>query len=81
MENPKVTRLVDHKLNVIRQSGQPAVESSSLSGAPKPRLLDRVRQAMHARHLSSKTEEAYISWIKRFIFFHGKRHPIEMGEA
>jgi integron integrase len=36
---------------------------------------------MHARHLSPKTEEAYISWIKRFIFFHGKRHPIEMGEA
>ena len=48
---------------------------------PKPGLLDRVRQAMRARHLSPKTEEAYIGWIKRFIFFHGKRHPAEMGEA
>jgi integron integrase len=36
---------------------------------------------MRARHLSPKTEEAYIGWIRRFIFFHGKRHPAEMGEA
>ncbi|MBI4611892.1 MAG: phage integrase N-terminal SAM-like domain-containing protein, partial [Candidatus Rokubacteria bacterium] len=44
-------------------------------------MLDRVRRAMRARHLSPKTEEAYVGWIKRFIFFHGKRHPAEMGEA
>ena len=47
---------------------------------PKPRrLLDRVRIAIRARHYSPKTEEAYIAWIKRYIFFHGKRHPVEMG--
>ena len=44
-----------------------------------PRLLDRVRTALRARHYSDRTEEAYIGWIKRFIFFHHKRHPMEMG--
>ena len=48
---------------------------------PKPRLLDRVRQALRARHLSRRTEEAYVAWIRRFIFFHDKRHPAEMGAA
>jgi len=46
-----------------------------------PNLLDRVRRAIRTRHLSSSTEQAYVSWIKRFIFFYGKRHPAEMGEA
>ena len=39
---------------------------------PKPRLLDQVRAAIRARHYSLRTEEAYVQWIKRFIFFHGK---------
>ena len=43
------------------------------------KLLDRVRQAIRARHYSRRTEEAYVHWIRRFIVFHGKRHPIEMG--
>jgi integrase len=38
--------------------------------APKPRLLDRVRQAIVARHYSRRTEKAYVHWIKRYIFFH-----------
>jgi integrase len=46
---------------------------------PKPRLLDRLRQALRARHLSRRTEEAYVAWIRRFIAFHDKRHPAEMG--
>ena len=50
-------------------------------GAPKPRLLDRVRQAIGARHYSRRTEKAYVHWIKRYIFFHAKRHPAEMGAA
>ncbi len=49
--------------------------------APKPRLLDRVRQAIEARHYSRRTEKAYVHWIKRYIFFHGKHHPAEMGAA
>ena len=48
--------------------------------AQKPKLLDQVRQAIRIRHLSPQTEQAYVSWIKRFIFFHNKRHPLEMGE-
>jgi len=54
---------------------------SSPSSAPKPKLLDQVRQAIRTRHYSYRTEKAYIHWIKRFIFFHDKRHPTEMGEA
>src|SRR4029079_9099353 len=46
-----------------------------------PRLLDRVRLAIRARHYSLRTEEAYVAWIRRFVLFHGKRHPVEMGEA
>ena len=46
----------------------------------KPRLLDRLRQSIRARHYSPRTEKAYVGWIKRFIFFHGKRHPNELGE-
>jgi integron integrase len=42
-------------------------------------LLDRVRDAVSARHYSRRTEETYIAWIRRYILFHGKRHPAEMG--
>jgi len=43
------------------------------------RLLDQVRDAIRRKHYSIRTEEAYVSWIKRFILFHNKRHPREMG--
>jgi integron integrase len=46
----------------------------------KPRLLEQVRQALRARHYSRRTEDVYVMWIKRFIFFHKVRHPAEMGE-
>ena len=46
----------------------------------KPKLLDQVRAAIRVRHYSIRTEEAYVHWIKRFIFFHGKRHPVDMGK-
>ena len=49
--------------------------------APPPRLLDRVRGAVRLRQLSCRTEKAYVGWIRRFIQFHAKRHPIEMGPA
>jgi len=44
-----------------------------------PRLLDRVREANRLRHGSRSTEKPYIGWIRRYIVFHGKRHPAEMG--
>ena len=60
-------------------SRAPVVRESPPPDAPKPRLLDRVRQAIRARHYSRRTEEAYVAWIRRYIVFHGKRHPAEMG--
>jgi integron integrase len=45
------------------------------------RLLDRVRAAVRVRHYSLRTEQAYVQWIRRFILFHGTRHPGEMGGA
>ena len=45
-----------------------------------PKLLDQVRTVARLKHLSRKTEDAYASWIKRFILFNQKRHPIDMAE-
>ena len=45
----------------------------------RPRLLDQVRDCIRRRHYSLRTEKAYIAWIRRFVLFHGKRHPGEMG--
>ena len=45
----------------------------------KPRLLDQVRAVARVRHLSLRTEQAYADWIRRYILFHGKRHPRDMG--
>src|SRR6266571_3940813 len=44
-----------------------------------PKLLDHVKQTLRARHYSPRTEEAYVAWIRRFILFHGKRHPSTMS--
>lgn len=46
-----------------------------------PKLLDQVRRAIRARHYSRRTEEAYVHWIRRYILFHGKRHPRELGAS
>ena len=48
-------------------------------GPPRPRLLDRLREAIRARHCSRRTEKAYVDWTRRYIFFHSKRHPMEVG--
>ena len=47
----------------------------------KSRLLDEVREAIRVRHYSIRTEHTYVDWIYRYIIFHNKRHPMEMGEA
>ena len=46
---------------------------------PPPRLLDQARAVIRARHYSLRTEETYLRWMKRFIRFHDKRHPRDMG--
>jgi len=43
------------------------------------KLLDQVREVIRLKHYSIRTEEAYVNWIRRYIFFHNKRHPKEMG--
>jgi site-specific recombinase XerD len=81
MEHSKVRSLIEYRPNAMTSSAQPATNISSPSGAPKLRLLDQVRLAIRTRHYSYRTEKAYVGWIKRFIFFHNKRHPVEMGEG
>ena len=51
------------------------------ASSPPPRLLDQVRSRIRTLGYSLRTEEAYVHWIRRFILFHGKRHPREMGKA
>lgn len=46
---------------------------------PPPRLLDQLRAVLRTRHYSLRTEEAYVEWARRFVRFHGRRHPGEMG--
>jgi site-specific recombinase XerD len=54
--------------------------ATAKSGQDKPpKLLEQVREVIRARHYSLRTEETSLSWMKRFILFHGKRHPREMA--
>src|SRR5215467_4230488 len=74
MENAKI-----YPLNRNRFEGN--TTANAPVSPPKPKLLDQVRAAIRTRHYSYMTEKAYVGWIKRFIFFHNKRHPVEMAEA
>ena len=47
----------------------------------KPRLLEQVHEAVRRLHYSRRTEEAYVHWIRRFIYWSGRRHPATLGEA
>jgi len=48
-------------------------------GARAPRLVDRIREAMRLKRYSRRTEKAYLGWIRRYVLFHGKRHPSSLG--
>lgn len=61
---------------MVTNTGSPGPNESRT-----PRLLDRVRDALLLRHYSVKTVEAYLGWTRRFILFHGKRHPSTLGAA
>jgi len=50
------------------------------TGGPAPKFLDRVRWHLRVKRYSIRTEQAYIDWIRRYILFHNKRHPEQMGE-
>jgi hypothetical protein len=69
----------------VPQAGTPTSPSSRSGDArpaepQKPKLLDRLREALRSRHYSPRTEQTYRHWLKRFIFFHNVRHPAEMAE-
>lgn len=62
-------------------SNKPEQQVKPDSAAEAPRLLDRVRDRLRLKHYSLRTETAYLGWIRRYILFHGKRHPADMGKA
>src|SRR6267378_7828145 len=67
---------------IILRMSQPSLIKSPAAqpSKEKPKLLHQVRAVLRTRHLSMRTEQAYVQWIRRFILFHHKRHPQEMGE-
>ena len=64
----------------MSHSISPGGGSARPAGSP-PKLLDSVREALRTRHYSLRTETAYVGWIRRYIRFHGLRHPRDLGEA
>lgn len=62
-------------------SAAPPVESRFSRPARRAELRDRVRDLLRARHYSFPTEEANVYWIKRYMLYHHRRHPAEMGPA
>ena len=56
------------------------MENITPSNTPRPlKLLDQLREQIRLRHYSIRTEAQYVQWVRRFVLFHGKRHPREMG--
>jgi hypothetical protein len=53
---------------------------SEPAGPPSQKILVRLRNALRRRRYSPRTEEAYVGWVRRFVRFHGLRHPAELGE-
>ncbi len=58
-----------------------ACTEPSVLGPEDQGLVERVRDAIRLKHYSIRTEQAYVNWIKRYIYFHNVRHPAEMGAA
>jgi integron integrase len=66
-------------LPLAASSRAAGVEMESAASGRPPRLLDRVRDALRVRHRSPRTVEAYVRWVRRYVLFHEKRHPSELG--
>jgi site-specific recombinase XerD len=65
----------------IGSAAHAASDSTRPTSPTPPRLLDRIRHAIRVRHYSIRTEEAYVDWARRFILFHDRRPPSELGAA
>ena len=59
----------------------PQIQTPVATPQPGARLMDRVRESLRLHRYALSTERTYCHWIKRYIFFHGKRHPADMGAA
>ena len=56
-----------------------AAVATTESGLQPRKLLDQLRDCIRVKHYSLRTEKSYVNWNRRFILFHHKRHPQEMG--
>ena len=63
---------------ILGQPKIPRMEAKAVA-LDSPKLLDRMRAEIRVRHYSIRTEEAYLDWARRYILFHDKRHPKDMG--
>lgn len=73
-DDPPVARQSHlYRPSFVRERGSPP--------GRKPKLLEQVREAMRVHHYSPRTEKAYIGWTRRYVHFHGRRHPTLLGEA
>jgi len=57
----------------------PATPAGPAALPAPPRLLDRLRDALRLHHHAIRTEQAYVDWARRFMLFHGRRHPVGLG--
>lgn len=55
------------------------MSEANTPSASSPRLLDQLRDRIRVKHYSIRTETQYMQWVKRFVLFHGKRHPRDLG--
>ena len=81
MSEPRLLRVVPVTGGVLSRPGPLRAGALTPVAQQKPKLLDQVRDAIRTRHMSYRTEEAYVHWVKRYVLFHHKRHPAEMGAA
>ncbi len=78
---PSETQPVTRPLQAAQARSATPQLPEAAAGSPPPRLLDRLRHAIRVRHYSIRTEDAYVDWARRFIVFHDKRHPADLGPA
>src|SRR5690349_9684628 len=67
------------EMSIDIESGIASRRKEGFLPNPKLKLLDQVSEVMRFKHYSIRTEQTYREWIKRFVVFHQKRHPREMG--
>ena len=63
----------------FQDTSQYAVNTPDTAGSTKSLLLDRIRDKFRLKHYSIRTETAYVDWVRRFVVFHNRRHPRDLG--